>query len=68
MLQKLEYYGILGIAKQLLESYFQRGRRQYTAFDGECSEKLKVHYGVPQESILGSLLSLLYIKYKRLIY
>ena len=60
MLHKLDYYGIRGVAKQLLESYL-RGRKQYTAFDGECSEKQMVHYGVPQGSILGPLLFLLYI-------
>ena len=60
MLEKLDHYGIRGIAKNLLESYL-KGRFQYTNFDGESSEKLIVRYGVPQGSILGPLLFLLYI-------
>ena len=49
-----------GIAKKLLGSYLI-GRFQYTNFDGENSEKLPVHFGVPQGSILGPLLFQLYI-------
>ena len=60
MLDKLDHYGIRGIAKKLLGSYLI-GRFQYTNFDGENSEKLPVHFGVPQGSILGPLLFLLYI-------
>ena len=60
MLEKLDHYGIRGIAKNLLKSYLI-GRFQYTNFDGESSEKLPVQYGVPQGSILGPLLFLLYI-------
>ena len=52
MLEKLDHYGIRGIAKNLIESYL-KGRFQYTNFDGESSEKLIVRYGVPQGSILG---------------
>ena len=60
MLNKLEHYGIRGIANNLISSYL-KGRFQYTSFDGENSEKLQVKYGVPQGSILGPLLFLLYI-------
>ena len=60
MLEKLDHYGIRGIAKQLLKSYLKQ-RLQYTTFDGENSEKLLVKFGVPQGSILGPLLFLLYI-------
>ena len=61
MLEKLNHYGIRGIANNLLGCYLKR-RFQYTNFDGENSEKLPVLFGVPQGSILGLLLFLvLYI-------
>ena len=60
MLEKLNHYGIRGIANNLLGSYL-KGRFQYTNFDGENSEKLPVLFGVPQGSILGPLLFLVYI-------
>ena len=52
--------GIRGIANNLLGSYL-KGRFQYTNFDGENSEKLPVLFGVPQGSILGPLLFLVFI-------
>ena len=60
LLQKLEHYGIRGNAQQLLNSYLT-GRNHYTAVHGEHSEKLSVIFGVPQGSVLGPLLFLLYI-------
>ena len=60
MLEKLNHYGIRGIANNFLGSYL-KGRFQYTNFDGENSEKLPVLFGVPQGSILGPLLFLVYI-------
>ena len=60
MLEKLNHYGIPGIVNNLLGSYL-KGRFQYTNFDGENSEKLPVLFGVPQGSILGPLLFLVYI-------
>ena len=60
LLSKLERYGIRGTALSLMANYLQ-GRSQYVNFNGTSSEKLGVSYGVPQGSILGPLLFLLYM-------
>ena len=60
LLYKLDRYGIRGMAHNLLKSYLSN-RLQYTSTLGENSEKLTVLYGVPQGSVLGPLLFLLYV-------
>ncbi|KAL5252854.1 hypothetical protein ACHWQZ_G015578 [Mnemiopsis leidyi] len=60
LLFKLSHYGIRGNALKLLESYLT-DRRQYVAVLGEESEKEIVKLGVPQGSVLGPLLFLIYI-------
>jgi hypothetical protein len=65
-MQKLPYYGITGKAKLLLESYltnrFQRVQLDNTTSNLKTiSPWEKVKHGVPQGSVLGSLLFLLYI-------
>ena len=60
LLKKLEHYGIRGIVNKWLCSYLSK-RKQYVEIDQESSNLLDVLCGVPQGSVLGPLLFLLYI-------
>ena len=60
LLHKLSRYGIRGNANSLIKSYLSC-RSHYTEINGEKSDPLTVLYGVPQGSVLGPLLFLLYI-------
>ena len=60
LLKKLEQCGIRGTAHNLIRSYLS-GREQQTSVLGELSTSSKIIYGVPQGSVLGPLLFLLYI-------
>ena len=60
LLNKLEHYGIRGIAHKWMESYLSN-RKQFVSINGSDSEKLTMNYGVPQGSILGPLLFVIYI-------
>lgn len=60
LLDKLYKYGIRGIGQQLISDYL-RNRTQYVSFDNCNSRHRLITCGVPQGSILGPLLFLLYV-------
>ena len=60
LLRKLDHYGIRGIALQWFQSYLF-GRQQTVKFNGINSVLKNITCGVPQRSILGPLLFLIYI-------
>ena len=60
LLTKLKHYGFRDIELELMENYL-KGRVQYTEVSGEISKYLEILAGVPQGSILGPLLFLIYI-------
>lgn len=60
LLRKLHKYGIQGPALLLFKSYLN-SRSQFTALGQTFSSRIFIKFGVPQESILGPLLFLIYI-------
>lgn len=60
LLLKLERYGIRGLPLVLMKNYLEN-RFQYTCVEGNRSNKLPIRVGVPQGTILGPLLFIVYI-------
>ena len=60
LLDRLDHYGIRGCALSSLKSFLSC-RTQYVIYDGSKSNRQMIKSGVPQGSILGPLLFLIYI-------
>ena len=60
LLSKLQHYGIRGKALDWFASYL-RNREQFVSVNGKDSKTCRIDFGVPQGSILGPLLFVIYI-------
>ena len=60
LLTKLKHYGILGVPLKWFTSYLSN-RKQYVQLDSVKSNLLDIKTGVPQGSILGPLLFIIYM-------
>ncbi|XP_045460873.1 uncharacterized protein LOC123671201 [Harmonia axyridis] len=60
LLEKMEYYGVRGIALKFIRSYLT-DRKQVVTWKGMNSGIREINVGVPQGSILGPLLFIVYI-------
>ena len=60
LIQKMEHYGVKGTSSLWFQNYLSN-REQYVSINGIDSDVMKISCGVPQGSVLGPLLFLLYI-------
>ena len=60
LLRNLSYYGVVGIAQNLLREFLSK-QFQYVQINDSCSSKKNIKAGVPQRFILRLLLFIIYI-------
>jgi len=65
--KKLRYYGVRGVANDLMRSYLAN-RLQIVELEWVKSSTTKLKHGIPQGSILGLLFILIYIMISLMLY